>query len=119
MASVQRIAMGYNNVYLVEEGGERVLVDTGPDYRGAWAEVREQAVRELDVRRRTALASMGDGYAASPRRGRWPTALRSEPFVPSVAIEGDSELPAGLRALAAPGHTPGNFVLFHPGEGWL
>lgn len=27
--------MAYNSVYVVEDGGDRVLVDTGPDYRGA------------------------------------------------------------------------------------
>jgi glyoxylase-like metal-dependent hydrolase (beta-lactamase superfamily II) len=32
---VQTIPLGYNNVYLVEMGGSRVLVDAGPDYRGA------------------------------------------------------------------------------------
>lgn len=35
MTSVQRITLGYNNVYVVGEGGGRTLVDTGPDYRGA------------------------------------------------------------------------------------
>ncbi len=32
---IRRIAMAYNNVYAVESGGVRVLIDTGPDYRGA------------------------------------------------------------------------------------
>lgn len=35
MASVQHIRLGYNNVYAVDDGGGRVLVDTGPDYLGA------------------------------------------------------------------------------------
>ncbi len=36
MATVRRIALGYNNVYLVQDDGEAVFVDTGPDYLGAW-----------------------------------------------------------------------------------
>jgi len=35
VASVQHIRLGYNNVYAVDDGGGRVLVDTGPDYLGA------------------------------------------------------------------------------------
>ncbi|MGH2632943.1 MAG: MBL fold metallo-hydrolase [Tepidiformaceae bacterium] len=35
MATVQRIALGYNNVYAVDDAGGRILIDTGPDYRGA------------------------------------------------------------------------------------
>ena len=35
MAEVQRVQLGYNNVYAVRSGGESVLIDTGPDYRGA------------------------------------------------------------------------------------
>src|SRR5947209_756020 len=41
MAAVQRIQLGYNNVYLVDDGGERVLVDAGPDYEGAAAALRD------------------------------------------------------------------------------
>jgi glyoxylase-like metal-dependent hydrolase (beta-lactamase superfamily II) len=35
MATVERVRLAYNNVYLVREGGRLVVVDTGPDYRGA------------------------------------------------------------------------------------
>lgn len=35
MATVERISLAYNNVYLVSEGDELVVIDTGPDYRGA------------------------------------------------------------------------------------
>ncbi|MFN8507731.1 MAG: MBL fold metallo-hydrolase [Dehalococcoidia bacterium] len=41
---IRRIAMAYNNVYAVESGGARVLIDTGPDYRGA----RELLLEALD-----------------------------------------------------------------------
>lgn len=43
MAAVRRIPMAYNNVYLVEAGGERLLIDTGPDYQAA----RETLFTEL------------------------------------------------------------------------
>jgi glyoxylase-like metal-dependent hydrolase (beta-lactamase superfamily II) len=33
--------MHYNTVYAVESGDSLVLIDTGPDYRGAWEELRE------------------------------------------------------------------------------
>lgn len=36
MAGVERLELAYNNVYLVGKGSERVLIDTGPDYAGAW-----------------------------------------------------------------------------------
>ena len=35
MATVERISLAYNNAYLVEDSGELVLIDTGPDYQGA------------------------------------------------------------------------------------
>ena len=35
MVSVERVALGYNNVYFVSQGSELVVIDTGPDYRGA------------------------------------------------------------------------------------
>ena len=36
MADVRSIALGDNTVHLVRRGGARLLVDTGPDYAGAW-----------------------------------------------------------------------------------
>ena len=36
MADVRSIALGDNTVHLVERAGARVLVDTGPDFAGAW-----------------------------------------------------------------------------------
>ena len=41
MADVRSIALGDNTVHLVERGGARLLVDTGPDYAGAWEALRE------------------------------------------------------------------------------
>ncbi|MCC7366502.1 MAG: MBL fold metallo-hydrolase [Dehalococcoidia bacterium] len=48
MGDVRRIAMAYNNVYVSEGPGGRVLVDTGPDYRGA-RDVLLAEVPELPV----------------------------------------------------------------------
>ena len=51
--------------------------------------------------------------------GRWPTALRYEPFAPLKFIDGSRDLPCGLKTLPMPGHTPGNLVVFSEQEGWL
>jgi len=36
MVSVERIVLAYNSVYVIDDGPGRLLVDTGPDYRGAF-----------------------------------------------------------------------------------
>jgi glyoxylase-like metal-dependent hydrolase (beta-lactamase superfamily II) len=36
MPALRHIPLAYNNVYLIEDAGERLLIDTGPDYSGAW-----------------------------------------------------------------------------------
>ncbi len=41
MADVRSIALGDNTVHLVRKRGARVLVDTGPDFAGAWEALRE------------------------------------------------------------------------------
>ncbi|MGE5596310.1 MAG: MBL fold metallo-hydrolase, partial [Hyphomicrobiales bacterium] len=35
MTALRRVSMAYNNVYVVDGSEGRVLIDTGPDYRGA------------------------------------------------------------------------------------
>jgi len=35
VANVTRVPLGYNSAYLIEAAGRRLLVDTGPDFRGA------------------------------------------------------------------------------------
>jgi glyoxylase-like metal-dependent hydrolase (beta-lactamase superfamily II) len=192
MPTVRHIRMAFNNVYVVEDAGDRLLVDTGPDYRGArqvleqampdwppgmvvathghldhaglaawWksrgvpvalgeadahftlrpqlngdpeltvlaslvedsgapAEVRSELLAGLRTRRqRAAPAASERDYPPPTRNGRWPTGLRYESFNPSVTIETGRELPANCRAIPSPGHTPGNLVVIHPGEGWL
>lgn len=59
-----------------------------------------------------------EGWTAS-RDGRWPTQLRYALFEPARLVDDGAALPAGLRVVGAPGHTPGNLVVVHDGEGWL
>ena len=47
MADVRSIALGDNTVHLVERGGARLLVDTGPDFAGAWEVLREGLGHDL------------------------------------------------------------------------
>jgi len=42
VAKVEPIRLHYNTLYLVEDGNERVLIDTGPDYVGAWTELQAE-----------------------------------------------------------------------------
>jgi glyoxylase-like metal-dependent hydrolase (beta-lactamase superfamily II) len=193
MASVQPIRLAYNTVYVVDDGADRVLVDTGPDYRGAgetlleslggrmpglvvathghldhaglgrwwqeehgvavaigaadgrladapqladraefdgfvaWVrsagappEVEREVIHGLELRREwaKAAASAAD-YPAMGRDHRWPSGLRYQHFQPARLIFQDAPVGVGLRALVSPGHTPGNLVLIHEGEGWL
>jgi len=189
MAAVRRIALAYNNVYVVEDGGERVLVDAGPDYRGAFEalqtalgglapgavvathghldhaglgaawqragvpvllgaadaglttrpgdgslelawmrqfveqcgapdDVVAEVVAGLERRREWGRAAR-EGYPPAGRAPRWPTGLRYEPFAPDRLLTADSPVGAGLTGLLCPGHTPGNAVVVHEGEGWL
>src|SRR5690606_12717829 len=58
-------------------------------------------------------------YPPHSSRPRWPSGLRYRAFEPDRAITGETACGAGLRALPAPGHTPGNLVIVHDDEGWL
>lgn len=189
MATVEAIRLHYNTVYLVEDGGDRVLIDTGPDYRGAWEELQaalggrtpdrvvathghhdhagmgarwqregvpvflgeadrwytiggdeelsaERALLERVVRGcgapppviEEALAGLGrrmtatrlarDAFPPAGQRPHWPTGLRYERYEPRAEAAGGF-LGAGLRVAFCPGHTPGNCVVIHEGEGWL
>ena len=191
MPSVRVVPLAYNTVYLWENNGARVLVDTGPDYRGAWealqaalegvvpdlvvathghidhaglgarwqalgvpvaigaaderlarehqfahqaefeafrafilsceapADVTAEALEGLATARDRSPSLAAPGYRPAGRGARYPTALRMEHFVPDRLLGGDVELPGGLRALACPGHTPGNLVLWDATERWL
>lgn len=66
MLAVQRIALAYNSIYAVGRAGELVLVDTGPDYRGA----RETIARALGGRvPREVIAT--HGHLDHAGLGRW------------------------------------------------
>lgn len=64
----------------------------------------------------------GDDTGGGRRRARWPGLIRGTPFEPDLPLEDGAELAVGERRLqlvAAPGHTPGNAVLFEPETGAL
>lgn len=180
--------MAYNNVYLVSEGDALVVIDTGPDYRGAregllaalagrtpsvvvathghldhaglgaWWQDRGVPVlagehdvaqtlghtdRDIDDLEKFVAASgapplvVAEVQAGLEQRrewshqmrtsagwreggdGRWPTALRYAPFQPGHCVTAAELLACGLTVAPAPGHTPGNLVVVHHGEGLL
>jgi glyoxylase-like metal-dependent hydrolase (beta-lactamase superfamily II) len=49
MGSVRPLSLHYNTLYEVESGGGRVLIDTGPDYRGAWDTLQQSLDRPPDI----------------------------------------------------------------------
>jgi glyoxylase-like metal-dependent hydrolase (beta-lactamase superfamily II) len=82
----------------------------------------EQALAEAAqglTRRRAHLGEGKRGYPAPGSRPRWPTGLRYRPYRPSRRLRDGELLPAGLRVVACPGHTPGTIVLVDDNEGWL
>lgn len=193
MVPVRHIRLADNSVYLLEAGGERLLIDTGPDYRGSrealaaalegvrpslvvathghldhaglggwWQaqgasvaihqedlhytsghqldegelaaleayvrgcgaprEIVDEAVATLAARRAwTQMArERGGAYPASGRDHRWPSGLRYEPFAPArLLADAATEVAPGVFAVASPGHTPGNMVVWVPSERWL
>lgn len=84
---------------------------------GAPEDVRAEVFSGLEARRKWSESAAGAGYP--PGDGRWPTGLRYAPFAPGMVIGEDGELPGGLRAIACPGHTPGNLVVVDESEGLL
>ncbi len=85
MPSVRPVALAYNTVYLVEDAGQAVLVDTGPDYRGA----RETIAEAIRPRRPTAVIAT-HGHLDHAGLGSW----WQEAGVP-VAL-GRADLPQAL-----------------------
>jgi len=82
----------------------------------------DEAVATLAARRAwTEMArEPGGAYPASGRDRRWPSGLRYEPFTAARPLaEPLTEVTPGVFAVASPGHTPGNLVVWVPSEGWL
>ncbi|HEX6030358.1 MAG TPA: MBL fold metallo-hydrolase [Tepidiformaceae bacterium] len=66
MPAVERIPLGYNNVYVLEEDGQTLLVDTGPDFRGA----REAIAACLGARRPDIVVAT-HGHSDHAGLGAW------------------------------------------------
>jgi len=66
MVTVERVALAYNNVYLVEDGAELVVIDAGPDYRGA----RETILAALRGRKPAAVVCT-HGHLDHAGLGAW------------------------------------------------
>jgi glyoxylase-like metal-dependent hydrolase (beta-lactamase superfamily II) len=106
MADVRRLRLAYNNVYMVDAGGEPVLVDTGPDYRGAWETIEAW----LDGRMPSQVlvthghhdhASLGAAW----QRAGVPVAVGAgdERLVRGPQLQSDEELAAFTRFVAESG----------------
>ncbi len=80
MASVERVRLAYNNVYFVTDGAELVVIDTGPDYRGA----RETLLEALAGRAPVAVVAT-HGHLDHAGLGAW----WQERGVPVIAGEAD------------------------------
>ncbi len=97
MASVRHILLAYNSVYLVEAGGERVLIDTGPDYRGA-----KEMLATAVAGQQPSLVVATHGHLDHAGLGHWwqdqgiPVALHGEDLHYSTGHQLDD---AELRAL--------------------
>ncbi len=83
MVNVRRISMAYNNVYALEQDGDLLLVDTGPDYAGA-KDVLTDALRKLP-----SLVAATHGHNDHAGLGRW----WQEKGVPVGLGERDSQTP--------------------------
>lgn len=79
MPAVQHIRLAYNSVYLVESGDERILIDTGPDYRGA-----RESIAAAIAERPPSLVVATHGHLDHAGLGHWwqargtPVALHHE-----------------------------------------
>lgn len=86
---------------------------------GAPGEAEAEALDGLRTRAEwNRLLRKTHAWTETPR-GRWPTNLHYERFEPESLLEGETELPGGLRAIPCAGHTPGNLVVYHEDSGSL
>ncbi len=102
------IRLHYNTVYALEAGGGRILVDTGPDYRGAW----ESLQAELPWRPDIVITTHGHIDHASLGQ-RWqsegvPVAVGEDDFalVETPALHRPGELAAMESYIAESGAPP-------------
>ncbi len=87
---------------------------------GAPSEVQAETFAGLERSRARGRAQSEPGAYAPSADGKWPTALRFDPFVPARSVvDGEDLLGGAATVFASPGHTPGNLVVTVPSEGWL
>lgn len=84
MTGPTHVPLAYNNVYFLETGTGGVLIDTGPDYKGAWDALQEALPRRPSV----VLATHGHHDHAG-LGARWQQA-----GVPVALHAADAHLPA-------------------------
>ena len=105
MVSVERIRLAYNNVYLLSDGERLVVIDTGPDYRGA----RETITAALRGRRPEVVVAT-HGHLDHAGLGAWwqsqgvPVLLGAADVPQAIgAVDADIDLmEAYVRGIAAP-----------------
>ena len=105
MIEVERVRLAYNNVYLVSDGDALVVIDTGPDYRGA----REALTAALRGRKPDLVVAT-HGHLDHAGLGRWwqaqgvPVMLGAED-IPQAEGHTDADIDlmeAYVRGIGAP-----------------
>ena len=66
MTTVERVELAYNNVYFVSDGSSLVVIDTGPDYRGA-----REAISDALRGRAPDIVVATHGHLDHAGLGRW------------------------------------------------
>ncbi len=113
MASVERIRLGYNNVYLVSEADALVVIDTGPDYRGA-----RETILEALAGRRPSVVLATHGHLDHAGLGTWwqergiPVAIGALDL-PQALSQSDADidhLESYARSVGAPAEVVGEVI---------
>ncbi|MGB4862203.1 MAG: MBL fold metallo-hydrolase [Tepidiformaceae bacterium] len=105
MATIERLRMAYNNVYLVRQNGRLVVVDTGPDYRGAREELTTAlhgATPELVVATHGHLDHAGLGRWWQSRGVPVAVGLDDEPAVRGETDHDIGRMAAYVGSIGAP-----------------
>ncbi len=106
MNDVRSIALGDNTVHLVQRGPERLLVDTGPDYAGAW----EALQRELAGRAPYVVVATHGHHDHAGLGRRW-----QEAGVP--VLMGEADAPLSARPLMESSAEAGALLAWAEGTG--